>query len=60
MSDDQSDQKQKEWERLEAMIAEAKRHQEIANAQKEFEFLHSCTFQEQKRSEVKIKTKTVS
>jgi hypothetical protein len=44
MSDDQSDQKQKEWERLEAMIAEAKRHQEIANAQKEFEFLHSCTF----------------
>ena len=32
-----TDSTEKEWERLAAMIAEAKRHEEIANAQRMFE-----------------------
>lgn len=50
---DKSDVKQKEWERLAAMIEEAKRHREIAKAQEAFEPLYRSIRQGKNQHKVK-------
>ena len=47
-------QKEKEWERLQVMIAEAKRQQEIANAQKMFEPLNRSLKVKQRKNQAEV------
>ena len=56
---DKGNQKQKEWERLQVMIAEAKRHQEIANAQKMFEPLYRSLKLKHRKNQPEVKRPSV-